>query len=278
MGGTTPLLIEPRNREEFVDCIRRLRGEGTRFRLLGGGANILIDDRGIDEAIVLTSGVTFVQRDGEGTEILRLGAGVSIPWFVQHVRTMKLTGAECLVGIPGTIGGATVMNAGGRHGWLSAIARRVHVLNADGEEEVIDVDDSTFAYRTSIFGDDRIVLETVVELTPGDPKASSDLIRTYLKEKSAAQPLTQKSAGCVFKNHRNDDVQWSAGKLLDAAGVKGMSEGGVAVSEKHANFIVNRGGATMADVVALVGRMRDAVQESAGVTLGTEVKSWARAD
>lgn len=167
MGGATPLLVEPRNVDELVGAVRRLREEGVRFRMLGGGANVLIDDRGVEDAVVLTNGVSFVQREGEGIEELRLGAGVSIPWFVQHVRGMGLTGAECLVGIPGTMGGATVMNAGGRHGWLSSIATRVRALTADGEDEEVEVDEETFGYRTSVFGDDRIVLETVSDWRRG---------------------------------------------------------------------------------------------------------------
>ncbi len=272
MGGRVAVVAEPRNREEFVSTVRALRDRGRRFRVLGGGANVLIDDRGLDEAIILTTGITYMVREGDDTRVLRLGAGLSIPQFVTATRDMGLTGAECLVGIPGTIGGATVMNAGGRHGWLSRIARRVRALTAEGEEVEVAVDDETFAYRTSIFGEDRLVLETVVELAPGDRKSTSETIRSYLREKGVAQPLTQKSAGCVFKNPPGS----SAGKELDAAGVKGLRAGGAAVSEKHANFIVNLGGATLNDVDRLIDTMRRAVFESRGVELETEVKIWRR--
>jgi UDP-N-acetylmuramate dehydrogenase len=271
MGGPVPLVAEPRNREEFVAVVNRLREEGRPFRVLGGGANVLIDDRGLEEAIVLTTGISFLQRDAEDTSRLRLGAGLSIPRFVTAVRSMGRSGAECLVGIPGSIGGATVMNAGGRHGQLSDIARRVRVLLPDGEEEELAVDASTFGYRRSIFGPDLIVLETIVELQPGDKQRSDAQIREYLKEKSAAQPLTQRSAGCVFKNPPGD----SAGQVLDRAGAKGMRVGDAAVSSKHANFIVNQGRATLADVSTLIERMRRSVRDDSGILLQTEVLIWS---
>ena len=273
MGGKVPLLAEPRNRGEFVAVIRSLREEGLTFRILGGGANVLVDDRGLDDVIVLTGGIAFMIRESEDTRVLRLGAGLSIPQFVQAVRRMKRTGAECLVGIPGSIGGATVMNAGGRHGWFSDIVRRVSILTPESEEQEHEVGDLTFGYRKSIFGGDVIVLETIVELEPGDRDRSDEMIRQYLKEKSVAQPLTERSAGCVFKNPPGD----SAGKILDRAGAKGMTHGGAAVSEKHANFLVNRGGATLADVRGLIGDMQQAALEKCGVELETEVLVWERA-
>ena len=272
MGGAPRLLIEPRNREELAEAVNTLRAEGIPFRMLGGGANVIVDDRGLEEAVVLTTGFTFMQREGEDTLTLRLAAGLPIPTFISRMREIGQTGAECLVGVPGTIGGATVMNAGGRHGWLSEIVRRVRVLLPDGSEEEMEATDDTFGYRSSIFGDDKIVLETVVELQPGDKNEIRDRGREILKEKSAAQPLTQKSAGCVFKNPDGG----SAGRLLDAAGLKGLRVGDAAVSDKHANFIVNHGGATMTDVQALIAEMRRRVHEEHGVELEREVKVWSR--
>ncbi len=273
MGGKVPLLVEPRDVAEFAAAVGVLKKEGVPFRVLGGGANVLIDDRGLDEIVVLTKAVARVVREGEGVNVLRLGAGVSIPGFVVKCREMSLTGAECMVGIPGTIGGATVMNAGGRHGWFSSIARRVRFIDADGKEQEIAADDKTFAYRHSIFGD-CVVLETVVELKPGDAKQVQEATKTILKEKQAAQPLTEKSAGCIFKNPPADQGG-SAGKVLEAAGVKGMSVGDAVVSPKHANFIVNKGAAKFRDVMELIERMKKAVFEKQGVRLETEVKVWA---
>ena len=272
MGGVVPLIAEPRNREEFVAVVNRLREEQLSFRVLGGGANVLVDDRGLEDVIVLTSGISFMQRAADDTSMLRLGAGLSIPQFVTAVRSMGRSGAECLVGIPGSLGGATVMNAGGRHGQLSDIVRRVRVLRESGEEDEVEADASTFGYRRSIFGRDLIVLETIVELQPGDRKRSDALIREYLKEKSVAQPLTRRSAGCVFKNPAGD----SAGRVLDRAGVKSLRVGDAAVSGKHANFIVNEGRATLCDVRDLIAQMRQAVLEHCAIELQTEVLIWNR--
>jgi len=272
MGGRPYRLAEPRNYDEFIDAVRRFRDEKIPFRILGGGANVFIDDRGLEEAVILTSGCGLMIREGEDARVLRLGAGVPINTFIARMREMGQTGAECLVGIPGSIGGATVMNAGGRHGWFDSIVRRIRILCADGADIEVDAKDAGFGYRTSNFGDDRIVLETIVELEPGDPKTIQERGREILKEKSAAQPLTRKSAGCIFKNPPDD----SAGKVLDAAGVKGLRRGGAEVSTKHANFIVNQGGATLADVTELIDAMRQQVAEHSGITLEREVKVWSR--
>lgn len=271
VGGRTPLLVEPRTFDELKGAVRILRAEGLAFRMLGGGANVVIDDAGLDEILVLPTAVNFMQRDGEGTQRLRLAAGLPIPTFVNRTREMGLTGAECLVGIPGTMGGATAMNAGGRHGWLSSIVKRVRLLTKDGEDVELDATEGMFAYRSSNLGD-AIVLETIVELQPGDRARIQDAIKTILKEKSAAQPLTQKSAGCAFKNPPHG----SAGKLLEAAGVKGLRRGGAEISTKHANFVLNLGGATYADVIGLMLEARRRVFETSGVTLEREVKVWSR--
>ena len=135
MGGSPRLLVEPRNRDELVTAVRTLRAEGLRFRMLGGGANVIVDHHGLDEVVVLTTGFSFMQREGDDTRVVRLAAGLPIPTFIARMRELGQTGAERLVGIPGTIGGATVMNAGGRHGWLSDLVRRVRVLLPSGEED-----------------------------------------------------------------------------------------------------------------------------------------------
>lgn len=271
MGGKVPILLEPRNREELAAAVRRLREDGIPYRMLGGGANILIDDVGLDEAIVLTTGFAFMVRDNEEGTALRLGAGLSIPQFVTKTREMGLTGAECLVGVPGTMGGATVMNAGGRHGWLSSIARRVRYLTPALDEQEDAVTERMFGYRSSMF-DACVVLETVVELRRDAQKAVQERIKTILKEKSAAQPLIEPSAGCIFKNPEGQ----SAGRCIEAAGQKGTRIGDAEVSTKHGNFIVNRGAATFRDVIQLIRQVRERVFEHAGIDLHTEVKIWSR--
>jgi UDP-N-acetylmuramate dehydrogenase len=271
VGGRVPWLVEPRNVDELKAAVAWARDAGLEHRMLGGGANLLVADDGLDFVVIRSDAIRFVQRDGDDHSRLRVSCGVPIPTFVQQTREMGMTGAEPLVGIPGTIGGATAMNAGGRHGWLSDIVTRVRVLTRDQQDVEIEKTESTFGYRSSNL-DDAIVLETMVVLEPGDKRAIQEKIKTYLKEKSAAQPLTEKSAGCVFKNPEGG----SAGKELEAAGVKGLRIGDAAVSEKHANFIVNRGAATLRDVRELVARMRRAVHDRTGILLEREVKVWSK--
>ncbi len=274
VGGRTPLLVEPRNADEMIGALSVLRKEGLAFRMLGGGANLLIDDQGVNEPVILTVNSRYCMREGEDGRTLRVACGLPIPTFVQQTREMGLTGAECLVGIPGTMGGATAMNAGGRHGWLSSIVTRVRILTNDGEDVTLAKNDAMFAYRNSIFSDGRAaVIETVVELAPGNRAAIQEQIKTILKEKSTAQPLTEKSAGCIFKNPPGG----SAGKAIEAAGLKGHSIGGAKISTKHGNFIVNTGGATLADIAALVREIRRVVKEHSGIVLEREVKAWTSA-
>lgn len=271
VGGKVPLLVEPRNAEEVVAAVNYLRAEGVPFRTLGGGANLLIDDAGLDDAVLLTERSQFCQREGESGLALRVSCGMPIPTFVQRACDMGLAGAECLVGIPGSMGGATAMNAGGRHGWLSHIVTRVKVLTHDGAVEELAKTDSMFAYRSSMFTD-SVVLETVVELAPGDPAVIRAKRTEILKEKGAAQPLKQKSAGCIFKN----PTDGSAGKLIERAGLKGLRIGAAEISPKHGNFIVNLGGASFQDIAALIREARRVVFEEFGTRLEREVKSWTR--
>lgn len=271
VGGRTPLLLEPRNADEVVAAVKFLLAEGVPFKTLGGGANLLIDDAGIDEAVLLTERAQFVVRDDETGRVLRVSCGMPIPTFVQRACDMGLAGVEPLVGIPGSMGGATAMNAGGRHGWLSHVVRRVKVVTRDGAVEELDKTDSMFGYRSSIFTD-CVVLETVVELEPGDPAQIRARRAEILREKGAAQPLKQKSSGCIFKNPEGD----SAGKLIEKAGLKGLRIGGAEISPKHGNFIVNHGDARFADVAALAREARRVVFERFGVKLEREVKLWSR--
>lgn len=271
VGGRTPLLIEPRNAEEVIAAVKYLRSEGVSFLTLGGGANLLIDDAGVDKPVLLTERSQFVVRDDESGNTLRVSCGMPIPSFVLRASEMGLAGVESLVGIPGSMGGATAMNAGGRHGWLSHVVSRVKFLTRDGEVEELAKTDSMFAYRSSIFSD-CVVLETVVALTPGDKNTIRARRAEILREKGAAQPLKQKSAGCIFKNPEGG----SAGKLIEAAGLKGLRIGGAEISEKHGNFIVNHGDARFADIAALVREARRVVFDRFGIRLEREVKLWSR--
>lgn len=255
-------------------AIRTLRAEGIAYRVLGGGANVLVDDRGLPGAVIVTDQVSRWIRTDRGT--FWVECGHSIQMFVQRAKQQGLGGIECLVGVPGSIGGAVAMNAGGRYGEIGALVRRVRVLTPDGDVEEVEPDEHTFSYRSSIFGSDLPVVAAEIALQSVEKKALEERVRRILKEKGAAQPLTEPSAGCAFKNPDPERCSESAGRLLERAGVKGWRVGGAEVSNKHANFVVNRGGARLDDVLALLRRMREAVAERFGVRLEREVKVWSR--
>ena len=179
------------------------------------------------------------------------------------------TGLACMAGIPGTVGGAVRMNAGGRDGEFGQIVRQVTVLESDGTIEVWEHGRIGFGYRCTGLGD-RIVLSALLELGEDDPRRVKRMFEEYLDNKRRGQPLAENSAGCIFKN---PDGQ-SAGALIDKAGLKGSRCGGACISKRHANFIVTEHGAKTADVLRLIDRIRDRVRCEYGIELEIEIDIW----
>jgi UDP-N-acetylmuramate dehydrogenase len=205
---------------------------------------------------------------------VRAGAGTLLQGLVSAAGRRGLGGLEPLVGIPATVGGAVVMNAGGRYGSTFDTLVSVAVMREDGEIE--DRDPALLApgYRSTRLGRGEVVVEATFELEPASPDEVLGRTQDVLSEKGARQPLDQWSAGCIFKNPAGAGA--SAGRLIEEAGMKGARVGDALVSEKHANFIVNRRSASAADVLALVDRVRDAVFARCGILLELEVRTWDR--
>jgi UDP-N-acetylmuramate dehydrogenase len=189
-------------------------------------------------------------------------------------RDLGWSGLEGLVGVPGHVGGGVTMNAGGRWGELWDVVKSVRLLTPAGELEDRSVSDCAPRYRDGNLGQ-AIVLGAVLRLERGNKLEIKERMAQYLSEKAAAQPVTERSSGCVFKNPDPELAGGrSAGLLVDECGGKGLSAGGARVSPKHGNFIVNTGGATAADVHTLIERVRDLVAERTGIVLETEVQVW----
>ena len=190
-----------------------------------------------------------------------------------------LAGVEGLIGIPGTLGGAVAGNAGGRHGCIADVITAVTVVDADGRARELELSADDFGYRCSPFkaGPGRTaawqgaaILDAVLQLRPDTPEAIHARMAGVLKDKRASQPLAARSAGCMFRN----DAEAPAARLIDEAGCKGLAVGEAEVSTLHANFILNRGGATARDVTALIERVRARVHERTGARLQLEVECW----
>lgn len=268
IGGPAALMACPRSVEELQSVLRCACAEGVTPFPLGNGSNLLCSDGAIDRFVVcLMDGLTALELlDGNR---IRCGAGVLLSRLASFAWKHGLTGLEFASGIPGTLGGGAVMNAGAYGGELKDVLVETHCLTLDGEARVFRGAEQDFGYRHSAFGNgDLIVTEGILQLAPGD----RDAIRARMDElngrRREKQPLEYPSAGSTFKR----PVGGYAAALIDRCGLKGLTVGGAQVSEKHAGFVINRGGATCADVLALTREIHDRVLAETGVSLELEVK------
>ena len=254
------------DREEGCGVIRDCRERKEPFFLLGKGSNLLVSDRGFPGTVLsfLPKDPVLLDRDR-----LRVSAGTTLAAAASFAADHGLSGLECLHGIPGTMGGAAVMNAGAYGSELKDVFAEGEVLTKEGEIRVISAEEMDFSYRSSsLEREENILLSAVLQLE----KKDEALIRDRMKELSARrrekQPLELPSAGSTFRRPEG----YFAGKLIEEAGMKGFSIGGAAVSEKHAGFIVNYNNATAEDIYRLICKVQEEVYRTSGVTLKCEVK------
>lgn len=268
VGGPARFLLRPRSLEDLQRSARRCVDAGVPIYVLGLGANLLVADEGVDGAVFKLEEEHWRRAVRDGSR-LRVGAGTDVQRLVLHAARNGLAGIECLAGIPGTIGGATRMNAGGKFGDLGASVLSVQVMGSQGTVFERHRDDLVFEYRRSNIAA-PFILEVTLDLEEDDPHRITERTKEIWMYKRNTQPLNTKSAGCMFKNPRG----LSAGALIDSAGLKGTRIGAAVVSEKHANFIVAQPGCTAADIRALARLIRERVLEKHGVELETEVQFW----
>jgi UDP-N-acetylmuramate dehydrogenase len=280
-----------------VEQVRRCLEADPGLHVLGDGANLLVDDRGVEELVIaLNRGELGATRIDRSTGTVHAGAGADLPRLVVETVRSGLGGLENLGGIPATVGGAVIMNAGGTFGQIADCVERVHALSRDGHEVVLARSQIGFSYRHS--GLNGLVLTSVeFALSPGDPAALRARLLEIMRYKKDSQPMSARSAGCVFKNPtllsdlrvppssvatgRPDAFaagqRVSAGMLIDRSGCKGLGVGGASVSERHANFIVTAPGARARDVIDLMRMVASRVFDAFGVRLEPEVIIWSRA-
>jgi UDP-N-acetylmuramate dehydrogenase len=266
IGGPTALFLECDTVADLTCATAILAEEGVEWIVLGKGSNVLVSDSGYEGA-VLVLGKGFKRHSIEG-EQLRTGAGVILGAVVQDAFKAGLSGLEFAVGIPGTVGGALAMNAGSRDEWIGAVVESV-TLFVPGQGLVgVRGPEIAWGYRRTDLPARGIVVEAVLRVTESDAVHLRREMEASLRRRKRSQPLGLPSAGSVFVNPEGD----SAGRLIEAAGLKGARVGGAQISDMHANFIVNTGGATATDVVELVQLVRDAVKESNGIELRPEIR------
>jgi UDP-N-acetylmuramate dehydrogenase len=265
VGGPARMFFTPRDVEEAADLLTELATRSVPTFILGGGSNLIVKDKGFDGAVINFSHLTTVRVAGDR---IRCGAGAQLARVAKEAMRKGLSGMEGLVGIPGTIGGAVFMNAGGRNGEIADVVESVAALDRKGRLHRLARDEVGFRYRGTGLGD-LVVVEATLRLAPGEKKAICEQMAQVLRKKHLSQPMGKRSAGCVFKNPAPERA---AAWLIDQAGLKGQRAGGAEVSPRHANFIVNEDAASAADVFALIGRVRREVLARFGTALGLEVK------
>ena len=266
VGGAAKCLIKVNNKEQMKKLIPYLHMTGQNFFILGNGSNLLVGDKGYSGILVkLGEGMESVTVEGER---MKISAGTLLSKAASAARENELTVMEFASGIPGTVGGAIVMNAGAYGGEMKQIVESVEVMNMEGEILVLDNDTMEFGYRKSVIKSRPfIVLETVLCLQKGKQEEISSKMEELSRLRREKQPLEYASAGSTFKRPEG----YFAGKLIMDAGIRGFSIGGAKVSEKHCGFIVNSGNATAADIREVIDEVQKCVKAKFGVTLEREV-------
>ncbi len=281
VGGGADRLARPASVEELCACV----AAEPDLRVLGEGANLLVDDDGVGELVVRLDHPAFRTVDiNESTGIVRAGGGADLSKLIHACVRAGLAGVEGLIGVPATLGGAAFMNAGGAYGQIADVVHEVHAVNTAGERVVIPRESIGYAYRTSgLF--DLVITEVQLQLEPGDPEAARSRLKEVMAKKKLTQPLAAKTCGCVFRNPvLRADIEGvgaahervSAGKLIDLAGGKGMTAGPCAVSTTHANFIETADTAKASDILRLIEQVQKLVHDRYDVELETEVVVWRR--
>lgn len=268
IGGPAERMAFPTDETQLAFLLEQCTALGIRPVLLGAGTNVLAPDAGLRGLVICTKDCLDSVRLTE-PDTIEAYAGLSMARLAQFARDHGLTGLEFAHGIPGTVGGGLFMNAGAYGGEICQVAVQTTVLMMDGTQRVLRGDAQGFGYRKSAFSQmDCIILKAEFQLKSGDPQEILATMQALAERRRASQPLELPSAGSTFKRPKGA----YAAALIEQAGLKGTAVGGAAVSVKHAGFIVNNGGATCADVRALISLVQDKVEAASGIRLEPEVR------
>ncbi len=264
IGGACDFYAEPNSEECLVELVNRCREYGIPYFVLGHGSNLLINR---------FNGVVIATRElpagfSEDGNTITAGAGASLSAVCLAALGLSLSGMECLYGIPGSVGGALFMNAGAYGGEMKDIVKSARCLNARGDIVTIPASEMALSYRHSVFSENGfVILSVTMELVPGDKLAIKQKMDELMQKRRDKQPLEFPSCGSTFKRPEG----YFAAALIEECGLKGCSIGGAEVSEKHSGFVINKGGATFEDVIALVEHIKSVVREQKGVELECEM-------
>ena len=260
--------MEPLGVLELKRVLQFCKDEQKKVFIFGKGTNLLVGDNGVDGVVIHLGGINFknVERDGR---YVVAGAGVDLPKLIRTVALSGYGGLEALAGIPGTVGGAVMMNAGGKYGDISDTIRSLTTMAFNGTIIKYTREDVGFEYRGCNLSE-QIVIEVEFELNESKIEVVLEKMDEIYNEKQESQPLGTFNAGSIFKN----TSQYKAAELIDKANLKGLKVGGAVVSEKHANFIVNTGSATSTDILELIKIIKEAIKKKYDVSLEEEIHIW----
>ncbi len=296
IGGCADLLVRPKTVDALSTLLQRTYESDIRVRVMGSGANLLIDDAGISGVVVLLDQPAFRSvstihrhRKNRGSRVeagdgIRVMAGAQLERLVVDISRKGMSGLEMMAGIPSSLGGAVRMNAGGKFGCIGDSVASVGVLDFKGDLIVRPREEIDFEYRRCSLID-PVILWAELTLEPDDPTRVYQKVKDIFAFKKTTQPLAAHSAGCVFKNpldrettntHTTDEKRISAGALIDRVGLKRYTIGGAEVSQRHANFIVAHDGCTASDIINLMKHIQDVTQCETGYKLEPELVIWKR--
>ncbi|MBW2063735.1 MAG: UDP-N-acetylmuramate dehydrogenase [Deltaproteobacteria bacterium] len=269
VGGKVGALCHVTHVSALKHLVAFLCEEHVPYLAVGNGSNILVTDDGFGgAAIVLEGKLSEVESPEHGKDNLRAGAGLALARLVSYCRDKGLGGLEFLAGIPGTVGGAIAMNAGAFGCEIGALVREISVVVPGGETKVMRATELKFFYRSLSLPRGAVIAQAVIGVREDEPEKIGSRISENLAERKETQPVEYPSCGSVFKNPPRD----FAGRLIEEAGLKGRRVGGAMISPKHANFIVNTGGATARDFIQLMDLARREVRKRTGIELDPEIR------
>lgn len=272
IGGPADVLVEPKSLEKLQETMETINKYKVKWTAIGRGSNLLVSDLGI-EGVVIKLGNGMDHLELEGNEV-HVGGGYSLIKLVTIISKKGLTGLEFAGGIPGSVGGAVYMNAGAHGSDMSKVLEKAHILFEDGKMEWLTADELNFSYRTSLLQKERpgICLEAVLNVEQGNREEVVAQLQKNKDYRRDTQPFSYPCAGSIFRN----PLPEYAGQLIEKAGLKGHKIGGAKVSDLHANFIVNDGGAKAQDVLELIEYIKKTILEKYNVQLETEVEIIGR--
>ena len=270
IGGPADVFVTPKTVDGVQKVVQAVRASGLPLYILGRGSNVLVSDEGIRGVVVqIASNLSDLELSEDGT--VRAHAGVTNAKLAAEACRNGLSGYEFAAGIPGTVGGAAIMNAGAYDGEFKQVALEVTCLNQQGEIVVMGAEQADWGYRNSaLMRNGLIVLKATLRLHSGDPVEIQERMDELARRRQDKQPLDKPSAGSTFKRPEGH----FAGKLIQDAGMQGYRVGGAQVSTKHAGFVVNVGGATASDVMDVIRDVQERVYDRFGVQLQPEVRFW----